>query len=315
MGIGVVNEYGLKGKIQASADNWIVREKMKILVIGGTRFFGIHMVKELLKKGHDVTIATRGLAADDFGDKVKRIKFQRTDAQSVKEALSGTHYDVVIDKIAYCSNDIKYVMDVVDCDKYIYMSTTSVYDPKHINTVESDFDGITKELIWCDRAAFPYEEIKRQAECALWQEYPERKWIAVRYPFAIGKDDYTKRLLFYVEHVMKGIPMKIDNIDCQMGFIGADEAGKFLAFLVEQDFQGAINGSSNGTISVREIIRYVEEKTGRKALVSEDGEEAPYNGEPEYSINTEKAASLGFEFSTLKDWIYELLDYYIENLK
>lgn len=33
---------------------------MNILVIGGTRFFGIHMVNELLTAGHDVTIATRG---------------------------------------------------------------------------------------------------------------------------------------------------------------------------------------------------------------------------------------------------------------
>ena len=287
---------------------------MKILVIGGTRFFGIHMVRALLEKGHDVTIATRGLTPDDFGDKVKRIIFQRTDEQSVKEVLSGEHYDVVIDKIAYCSNDIKYVMDAVDCDKYIYMSSTSVYDPKHVNTVEADFDGCSKELIWCDRSAFPYEEIKRQAECALWQEYSKRNWIAVRYPFAIGKDDYTKRLLFYVEHVMKGIPMNIDNLDCQMGFIRSDEAGKFLAFLVTQDFCGAINGSSEGTISIREIIDYVEEKTGAKAVISKEGDEAPYNGETEYSINTDQAKKLGYRFSTLKEWIFELLDYYIKTI-
>lgn len=82
---------------------------MNILVIGGTRFFGIHMVNELLTAGHDVTIATRGKASDSFGDKVKRIFLERTKEESVREALSGTHYDVVIDKIAYCSNDIKYV--------------------------------------------------------------------------------------------------------------------------------------------------------------------------------------------------------------
>lgn len=96
---------------------------MNILVIGGTRFFGIHMVNELLTAGYDVTIATRGKASDSFGDKVKRIFLERTKEESVREALSGTHYDVVIDKIAYCSNDIKYVMDVIDCDKYIYMSS------------------------------------------------------------------------------------------------------------------------------------------------------------------------------------------------
>lgn len=34
---------------------------------------------------------------------------ERTNEESVREALSGTHYDVVIDKIAYCSNDITHV--------------------------------------------------------------------------------------------------------------------------------------------------------------------------------------------------------------
>ncbi len=285
---------------------------MKILVIGGTRFFGIHMVNELLAQGHDITIATRGKAADTYGNRVQRIILDRTNETSMKHALSGKRYDVVIDKIAYCSNDIKYVMEAVDCDKYIHMSSTSVYESKHMNTVEADFDGVSKKLVWCDRTAFPYEEIKRQAECALWQEYSDRNWIAVRYPFAIGKDDYTKRLLYYVEHTMKSIPMNIDNLDYQMAYIRSDEAGRFMAFLVDKDIKGAINGSSKGTISIREIIAYVEKKTGTKAIIDRTGENAPYNGEPEYSINTEKAETSGFQFSVLRDWIYELLDYYIE---
>ncbi len=284
---------------------------MKVLVIGGTRFFGIHMVNELLAEGHDVTIATRGKAADEYGNRVRRIIIDRTNGTSMKNALSGRHYDVAIDKIAYCSNDIKYAMEAVECDKYIHTSSTSVYEPKHMNTVESDFDGASKELIWCDRTAFPYEEIKRQAECALWQEYADRNWIAVRYPFAIGKDDYTRRLLFYVEHTMKSIPMNIDNLDYQMGYIRSDEAGKFMAFLMDKDMKGAINGSSKGTISIREIIEYVEKMTGTKAVLEKTGENAPYNGEPEYSINTEKAESIGFRFSVLQDWIYGLVDYYI----
>ncbi len=287
---------------------------MKILVIGGTRFFGIHMVNELLDKGHDVTIATRGKASDEYGDKVKRITIERSDEASMKSALSGRHYDAVIDKIAYCSNDIKYVMEAVDCEKYIYMSSTAVYDPKHINTMECDFNGVSKKLVWCDRKDYPYEEVKRQAEYALWQEYADRDWLAVRYPFVIGKDDYTKRLLFYVEHTMKSIPMNIDNLDCQMGYIRSDEAGKFMAFLVDKDIRGAINGSSEGTISIKEIIEYVEKKTGTKAVIDQTGEKAPYNGETEYSINTEKAKSSGFRFSVLQDWIYELLDYYIQSV-
>lgn len=285
---------------------------MKILVLGGTRYFGISMVEEFIRQGHDVTIATRQMTKDHFGDAVRRIQIERTDPACLEQAFQGKHFDVVYDKIAYCSNDIKYVMDVIDCNQYIYMSSTSVYEPKKIDTKEEDFDAIGKALLWCNRFEFPYDEIKRQAECALWQKYNDRKWIAVRYPFVIGKDDYTERMLFYVEHVMKGIPMKIDNLDAQMSYIRSDEAGKFMAFLADKDFCGAINGSSGGTISLREIIDYVERKTGSKAVFHDIGDVAPYNGEPEYSINTDKAEKLGFQFSNLKDWIYDLIDYYIE---
>ena len=292
---------------------------MKILVIGGTRFFGIHMVHELLQKGHQVTIATRGKSQDTFGDSVERIILERTDPGSMRNALADKTYDVVIDKIAYCSNDIKYALDVINCHKYIYMSTTAVYQPKHINTKEEEFDGAAEELIWCSRSDFPYDKVKRQAECALCQIYNDKNWLAVRYPFVIGKDDYTNRLRFYVEHVVKSVPMHIDNLNCQMGFIRSDEAGKFLAFLADREIVEdtdirAINGCSAGTISLKEILDYVEKRTGKKAIIDSAGEAAPYNGEVKYSINTGKAEKLGFRFSNLHDWIYELLDYYVDDV-
>lgn len=309
-------------------------EKQKnVLVIGGTRFFGIPMIRRLLEDGHCVTVATRGKNQDDFGDLVERIIMDRQDAESMKRALAGRHFDVVIDKIAYCSNDIKSIMEIIDCDRYIYMSTTAVYQPKHMNTVEEDFNGSEEDLVWCDRADYPYDVVKRQAECALSRCYGDRNWTAVRYPFVIGRDDYTNRLLFYVEHVMKSQPMYIDNIDDQMGYIRSDEAGEFLAYLAgmndsaysgaladdkgaavcgEQDIVRAVNGCSDGTISLREIIDYIEKRTQRRAVLDDAGEPAPYNGEPAYSINTDRAQKLGFRFTRLHDWIYELVDYYIE---
>ena len=39
---------------------------MRILVIGGTRYFGIHMVNKLLEQGHEVTIATRGKTPENI---------------------------------------------------------------------------------------------------------------------------------------------------------------------------------------------------------------------------------------------------------
>ena len=122
------------------------------------------------------------------------------------------------------------------------------------------------------------------------------------------KNDYTE----YSNIKLGQTQYIVAKIDYQMSYIRSDEAGKFLAFLVDKDVKGAINGASDGTISIKEIIEYVEEKTGARAIIDNSGEDAPYNGEPEYSICTDKAKELGYQFTELKDWIYELLDYYIQ---
>ncbi|MDF2589469.1 MAG: reductase [Anaerocolumna sp.] len=285
---------------------------MNILVLGGTRFAGVHLVNALLDNGHQVTIATRGITQDNFGNKVKRIKLDRTSKESLTKELSNSTYDVICDSLAYCSNDVKYLLDVVSCNRYVMISTMSVYHNLHPNIREEEFDPLDYSLKWCDRADYPYDEVKRQAECALFKEYPNQSSVAVRFPFIIGEDDYTKRLYFYVEHVMKGIPMYINNLHSQMAFIQSIEAGNFLAFLVKHSFTGCINGCSHGTISIHEIINYVEKKANVKAIYSMDGDTAPYNHADDYSLSTIRGEELGFKFQDLKNWIYELLDYYIE---
>jgi len=286
---------------------------MKVLVLGGTRFFGIHMVNNLLTRGHQVTIATRGNKVDDFGSKVERIIIERTDFNSMKNSFKDKRYDVVCDNLAYCSNDVKYALETIDCKRYVMVSSASVYD-LHIDTREESYNPHEKEMIWCDRTEFEYDEIKRLAECALVKFYTTKESLAVRFPFVIGKDDYTNRLLFYVEHIVKEKPMFIDNVNKQMGFISSDYAGKFLSFLVESDYCGSINGSCNGTISLREMIDYIERRTNKKAILDSNGEIAPYNGVDDYSLNTYRASQLGFCFSDLSDCIYDLINYYIDIL-
>lgn len=283
---------------------------MNILFLGGTRFFGVHAVRELLQRGHHVTIATRGNAADPFGDSVQRIRLDRTNAQSVKDHLSGLHFDVIIDNICYCSNDVRNLLDVVTCDRYVMTSSASVY-LSHTDIREEAFDPMAMPLEWCCREDHPYEVIKQLAEAALFQHYPQIPSAAVRYTYVVGPDDYTGRMRFYVEHAMRGIPMHIDNLDSQIAFIHSSDAGKLLAHLAESDFRGSINACSPGTISVGEILAYVQQRTGKAAILSPDGEPAPYNGEPNFHMNIDRAAAIGFHFPHLNEWIYSLLDHYI----
>lgn len=284
---------------------------MKVLVLGGTRYFGVHLVEELLSKGQDVTIATRGLKPDHFRDRVSRIVVDRTENEEMKRAFKDKEYDIVYDDIAYCSNDIKYALDNISCKRYIFVSTMSVYDTLHLGLKEEEFDPLQGEIVWCGRDAFPYNIIKQHAERALFQKYRTKPSAAVRFPFVIGKDDYTGRLFFYVDHIKRGIPMQIDNLKEPLGFIDSKEAGRFLAFVGEGNFTGIVNAANKGTVAVEEIITYVEEKTGRKAAFSAKGEAAPYNGAEGYSMDVALAESLGYTFSDTKDWIWEVLDYYI----
>ncbi len=283
-----------------------------ILVLGGTRFFGIPMIDELLKNGHSVTVATRGLNPIVFGERVSHIKIDRNDPESLKKAFGNRHYDVICDKIAYCSNDIKYLFESgVTCEKYILMSSAAVYESKGLNTHEDDFEAHNTAFEWCNRADYDYGTVKRYAECALFQLFPQINSVAVRYPVVLGKNDYTERLEFYVRHILSETPFYTDNPDSQMSYINETEAGKFIAFLCDSNFTGTINGCSGSTISLNEIFDYIYIKTGKKPIFSESGVQAPYNGESEFSLNTERANSIGYDFSALKDWIYKLIDFYI----
>jgi nucleoside-diphosphate-sugar epimerase len=118
-------------------------------------------------------------------------------------------------------------------------------------------------------------------------------------------------LYFYVDHVVKSKPINIDNFDEQIAFIRSDDAGKFLVYLAKSSFAGPINACAEGTISVREVIDYVENKTNIKAIYNENADNGAYNGTPSFYLNTEKAEDIGYKFLPLKSWIYELLDEFI----
>ena len=95
----------------------------------------------------------------------------------------------------------------------------------------------------------------------------------------------------------------------------SDEAGDFLAWTAGQKFTGTVNTASKGTISLREVISHVEDKTGKKAAFSRSGLDGPFNGQKSFSLDVSLAESLGYRFTSLDEWIYGLLDKFIGEIK
>ena len=62
-------------------------------------------------------------------------------------------------------------------------------------------------------------------------------------------------------------------------------------------------------ISPGNIIEYVGNIINDKAIIDKDGDVAPYNGTAtNLSYDTTKAVQTGFRFSSIDDWIFELID-------
>lgn len=280
---------------------------MNVLIVGGTRYFGIPMTERLLRDGHTVTVATRGRNANPFADRAEHIIMDKTDAESVRSALSSRHFDVIIDKVAYSSNDVLSLLQIAHCDRYIQMSSTAVYNEPTLNTAESAFLPEMHTLILMDRPA-DYGEGKRQAERAALECMPADSCTFVRYPVVLGEHDYTGRLRFYSEHIINEKPMCVRYPDPHVPYIHEKEAGEFLAYLAAHPCAGAVNAASLSSLSQREIISIAEQRTGKIAVFSSDGDPAPFDSNAyDISYDIEKALSLGFSFTDVRSWIVGLI--------
>ena len=79
--------------------------------------------------------------------------------------------------------------------------------------------------------------------------------------------------------------------------------------------QGAINGCSKDAVKISDIVGYIEKGLGKKAVISQQGDDAPYNGiEDTLSFSTEKAESTGYRFRELNEWLYPLIDARIKDI-
>ena len=57
----------------------------------------------------EVTIATRGRTPDDFGDRVRRLIVDRTDARQMEQVFAHKYYDVFYDDLQlYCAGDVRH---------------------------------------------------------------------------------------------------------------------------------------------------------------------------------------------------------------
>jgi len=116
-------------------------------MMGGTRFIGLYLARQLVREGHDVTLFTRGkspittqLAGETdadytaFKSSVKHIKGDRMDFDAVKEILRGSGFQAVYDVNGREGAEVAPVVEALgggggggSLEQYLYCSSAGVY--------------------------------------------------------------------------------------------------------------------------------------------------------------------------------------------
>lgn len=281
---------------------------MRVLVLGGTRYFGKRLVDLLTGDGHDVTVASTGKTASVFKRSVERIKVDRKDAQSIRDALGGRHWDIVYDQVCFDAASATSAVEIFagKVGRLVFTSSQSVYS-YGANIDESAF--VAETYSGDPSNENPYQEGKRLAE----RVYATQTLIPVtmvRFPIVLGYDDPTGRLHWHVARVKYGDPIFFPDINARLSFILSEEAGSFLARVKDSDLYGAVNVGSSEPIQLRWLMNIVEHNIGKKlttpSAVTEENH-SPFGVGEDWIMSVRLAAAAGFCFGDAKKWIAEMV--------
>jgi len=141
-----VRRRGMSGRVVVMA----AEGGKRVLLIGGTRFSGLYLAKELADRGHELVLFNRGNTAkddpklkvpgesdEDFAKRVEKtsvIVGDRTDGEDMVAKLKDESFDIVFDNNGRELDDSKPLIDLMNgkVQQYVYMSSAGVYKKSDI---------------------------------------------------------------------------------------------------------------------------------------------------------------------------------------
>jgi nucleoside-diphosphate-sugar epimerase len=250
---------------------------MHVLVVGGTRFMGALTVWRLLARGDRVTLLTRGLATDDFGDRVERLTADRA-TPAFAAALADRRFDATIDFVAFTGADVRGAIDALGerAGHYVLVSTGQVYLVREgvrdaagraRLATEDDYDGplVGRPETPADAAEWDYGMGKRAAEDALVAAASRLPSTRVRLPMVHGPRCPYRRLEGYLTRMLDGGPVLVPGGgDALARHVFAQDVAETLCALLgdARTFGRAYNVASAETPTVWDFVGRLAQRLG-----------------------------------------------------
>jgi nucleoside-diphosphate-sugar epimerase len=155
---------------------------MRSLVFGGTRFIGLHLVSELLERGHQVTVLNRGQTGGELPPAVERLYADRDDPEAVKRALGGREFDAAFDISAYTTRALAPAVESLEgrVGRYVFCSTIAVYGLSETHPVLE-----SQPLATDSRMVPPAQFAQYGLDKVACEEYLAERWRSRAFPSTV----------------------------------------------------------------------------------------------------------------------------------
>jgi 2'-hydroxyisoflavone reductase len=232
---------------------------MQLLVLGGTKFLGRHVVEAALARGDEVTIFTRGQTNPDLFPEVERL---RGDRDGDLGALAGRSWDAVIDPSCYVPRVARQSGELLrdNVGRYVFVSTVSVYAdfsrPLDESSPLAELEDPATEVV-----EEHYGALKAACERVFDELYGDRV-THVRAGLIVGPHDPTERFTYWPRRLAEGGDVLAPgDPDAPVQFVDARDLARWLLELAERGPGGPLNATGPA-----------ERLTMREALERMDGE-------------------------------------------
>ncbi len=180
---------------------------MRVLVAGGTEFISLHLVRALLRDGHEVVALNRGRHPERTLEGAGTIVADRADHAALARALAGQRFDAVFD-VAYAPTagaDVAALVDALgpSLRHAIFVSTGRVYD--HALPIPFGEDA-PRSLYWGE-----YAKNKIEVEDLLMERH-RRDGLPVtivRPTHVMGPRNTRNNETFFFDRVLRGRPVLV----------------------------------------------------------------------------------------------------------
>jgi 2'-hydroxyisoflavone reductase len=301
---------------------------MRILIIGGTRFLGRHLVHSALARGHEVTLFNRGLTNPDLFPQVETILGDR---EKDLAQLSGRGWDAVVDTCGYVPRIVRLSASGLEGSvmRYVFISSISVHASfSKVGMDESDPVGKIEDESVEEITGETYGPLKALCEKAVQETYGERALI-IRPGLIVGLHDPTDRFTYWPVRVKRGGDVLApEKPEAPIQIIDVRDLSDFIIKLIEQDASGIFNATGpDYELTMGALLETCKQVSNSNADFKWASVEflgrhevAPWSDMPVWIPNTEedagfscvdisKAIKAGLKFRPLEETVRDTLEW------